>query len=49
MKRYEIYDCNDEVIDKVDDICEALSCAETFDAKFILDTESNEVVYGSTI
>lgn len=49
MKKYEIYDINDEVIDKVDDICEALGCAEAFEANFILDIETNEVVYGSTI
>lgn len=47
MKKYEIYDYNDEVIDKVDDIYEALGCAEAFEAKFVLDTESNKVVYGS--
>ena len=47
MKKYEIYDCNDEIIDKVDDIYEALGCAEANNAKFVLDTESNEVVYGS--
>ena len=48
MKRYEIYDYNDEVIDKVDDIYEALGCAEAHEAKFVLDTESNEIVFGST-
>lgn len=48
MGRYEIYDINDEVIDKVDDIYEALGCAEAFEAKFVLNTETNEVVYGST-
>ena len=48
MKRYEIYDCNDEIIDKVDDIHEALGCAEASEAKFILDTEDNEIVFGST-
>lgn len=48
MKRYEIYDYNDEVIDKVDDIYEALGCAEAYEAKFVLDTESNEIVFGST-
>ena len=47
MKKYEIYDYNNEVIDKVDDIYEALGCAEANNAKFVLDTESNEVVYGS--
>lgn len=47
MAKYEIYDINNEVIDKVDDICEALGCADANDAKFVLDTESNEIVYGS--
>lgn len=47
MAKYEIYDINNEVIDKVDDIYEALGCAEANDAKFVLDTESNEIVYGS--
>ena len=48
MAKYEIYDINDEVIDKVDDIYEALGCAEANNAKFVLDTETNEVVFGST-
>lgn len=48
MNRYEIYDFNDEVIDKVDDIYEALGCAEAQEAKFVLDTETNEVVFGTT-
>lgn len=30
------------------DIYEALSCAECYDAKFILDTEKNDVIWGST-
>lgn len=47
MAKYEIYGINNEVIDKVDDIYEALGCAEANDAKFVLDTESNEIVYGS--
>lgn len=48
MNRYEIYDFNDEVIDKVDDIYEALGCAEAQEAKFVLDTETNEIVFGTT-
>lgn len=47
MERYEIYDTNNEVIYSVDDICEALSCAEVYEAKFILDIETNEIVFGS--
>ena len=45
--KYEIYDHNDEVIDRTDDVYEALGCAEVNDAKFVLDTESNEVILGS--
>ena len=44
---YEIYDINNEVIDKVDDIYEALGCAEAYSAKFILDLEKNEIIWGS--
>lgn len=44
--RYEVYDHNDEVIDTDDDLQMAQISAETGDAKFILDTESNEVVWG---
>ena len=44
--RYEVYDHNDEVIDTDDDLQMAQISAETDDAKFILDTESNEVVWG---
>ena len=47
MKKYEIYDCNHEVIDKVDDIYEALGCAEAYEAMFILDTNSNDIIWGS--
>lgn len=47
IKRYEIYDYNDEVIDKTNDICEALACAEVMKAKFVLDVETNEIVFGS--
>lgn len=48
MKRYEVYDFNDEVIDSTDDIREALSCAESYKAKFVFDTENNQIVFGST-
>lgn len=46
--RYEVYDYNDEIIDSVEDVYEALGCAEVMEAKFILDTEKNEVIWGST-
>ena len=44
--RYEVYDHNDEVIDKKDDLQMAQISAEYDNAKFILDTETNEVVWG---
>ena len=45
--RYEVYDHNDEVIDDLDDLKLAQVSAEYDNAKFILDTETNEVVWGS--
>jgi hypothetical protein len=46
--KYEVYDHNDEVIDDLDDLKLAQISAEYDNAKFILDTETNEVVWGST-
>ena len=46
--RYEVYDCNDEVIDDLDDLKLAQVSAEYDNAKFILDTKSNKVVWGKT-
>ena len=46
VARYEVYDYNDEVIDKNDDLQMAQISAEYDNAKFILDTETNEVVWG---
>ena len=46
MKRYEIYDYNKEVIDAVDDIYEALGCAEAYEAEFVYDTHTNKVIWG---
>lgn len=46
-RRYEVYDHNDEVIDTYNDLQMAQISAEIDDAKFILDTETNEVVWGS--
>ena len=48
VARYEVYDYNDEVIDKIDDLKLAQILAECDNAKFILDTETNEVVWGTT-
>jgi hypothetical protein len=48
MKRYEVYDINDEVIDTDDDLQMAQIAAEEEFGKFILDTKTNEVVWGST-
>ena len=45
--RYEVYDCNDEVIDDLDDLKLAQVSAEYDNAKFILDTKTNEIVWGS--
>jgi hypothetical protein len=45
--RYEVYDINDEVIDTDDDLRYAQDTAEINLAKFILDTKTNEVVWGS--
>ena len=47
MKRYEVYDLNDEVIDEMDDIYEALGCAEAYEAKFVYDTEDKEIIWGT--
>ena len=44
MARYKIYDHNDEVIDESDNLLCAQIAAEFEDAKFILDTETNEKV-----
>lgn len=44
MKRYEVYDTNDEVVDSCDDLIDAQISADYENAKFILDTETNEVI-----
>jgi len=46
--RYEVYDHNDEVIDTDDNLEMALIAAEEQTAKFILDTKTNEIVWGKT-
>ena len=44
--RYEVYDCNDEVIDAHEDLQMAQIAAEADNAKFIYDTNKGEVVWG---
>lgn len=44
MAKYEIYDCNDEVIGESNDLLEAQISAQNENAKFILDTENNEII-----
>ena len=46
-KKYEIYDINDEVMERTDDLRDAQDYAENNDAKFIMDVETNEIVWGS--
>ena len=46
-KRYEIYDINDEVMERADDLRDAQDYAENNGAKFIMDVETNEIVWGS--
>lgn len=45
--RYEVYDINYEVVDSSDDLQDAQISAEYENAKFILDTKTNKIVYGS--
>jgi len=47
MKRYEVYDHNDEVVDESNDLLDAQIAAEFECAKFVLDTKTNTIVYGS--
>lgn len=44
MKRFEVYDINDEVIDEYDDLVDAQISAEYENAKFIFDTETNTAI-----
>ena len=44
MKRYQVYDHNDEVVDESDNLLNAQIAAEFEGAKFILDTQTNEIV-----
>lgn len=44
MERYEVYDHNDEVVDESDDLLMAQIAAEYENAKFILDTQTNEII-----
>ena len=45
MKRYEVYDMNYEVIDEYDDLVDAQISAEHENANFILDTETNTMIW----
>ena len=47
MKRYEVYDFNNEVLDATDDLQDAQISAEYDNVKFIMDTKTNEIVWGS--
>jgi hypothetical protein len=47
MKRYQVYDHNDEVVDESDNLLNAQIAAEFEGAKFILDTQTNEIVASS--
>lgn len=44
--RYEVYGHNDELIDADDNLQMAQISAEHDNAKFIFDTETNEIVWG---
>ena len=46
-KKYEIYDINHEVMERMDDLRDAQDYAETNNAMFIMDVETNEIVWGS--
>ena len=46
-KIYEIYDINDEVMGRADDLRDAQDYAENNGAKFIMDVETNEIVWDS--
>ena len=43
MARYEVYDHNDEVVYESDDLLNAQIAAEFECAKFILDTQTNDI------
>jgi len=47
--RYEVYDSNDEVVDSSDDLQDAQTSAEYENAKFILDTQTNRIVWPGSI
>lgn len=47
MKRYQVYDHNEEVIDESDNLLNAQIAAEFEGAKFILDTQTNKIVASS--
>lgn len=45
--RYEVYDFNDEVLEATDDLQDAQISAEYDNAKFIMDTKTNNIVWKS--
>ena len=44
MKRYEVYDSNEEVIDAYDDLVDAQICMEYENGSFIFDVKQNVVL-----
>ena len=44
MKRYAVYDINDEVIDEYDDLIDAQISMEFENGKFIFDNETDTIV-----
>lgn len=44
MKRYEVYDCNDEVIDETNDLVNAQIAKEYDNGSFIFDTKLNKII-----
>ena len=44
MKRYAVYDINDEVIDEYDDLMDAQISMEYENGNFIFDNETNTIV-----
>lgn len=47
MKRYEVYDCNKEVMESFDDHLDALDYYNDNNTMFVYDCEKNKIVEGS--
>ena len=45
MAKYEVYDHYDEVVDECDSLIDAQISAEHESAKFVLDTDTNKIVW----